>query len=138
MPDPEEILRAARHIVVQDFPTRDVPDALTRAGFTVTIYGGPDEADVVASELSDGGVVHRPVGRYPDAADLFYTYRPTAELDGIIAEAERLGARTIWRQPPVGADDDPDAAVWRARVESAGLRYLDAPRIDEIARAITA
>ena len=62
-------------------PSRDIPDALTRAGLTVTIYGGPAEADVVLSELSDGAIVHRQVGRYPDQADLLYTYRPLAEID---------------------------------------------------------
>jgi predicted CoA-binding protein len=136
MPEPEKILRDARHVVVQDFPSRDIPDALTRAGLTVTIYGGPAETDVVLSELSDGAIVHRQVGRYPDQADLLYTYRPLAEVEAIVSEAQRLGVRTLWRQPEVGGDDV-DAEAWRARVEAAGLTYLDSPPIDEVARAIT-
>ena len=99
MPEPEEILREARHVVVQDFPSRDIPDALTRAGLTVTIYGGPAEADVVLSALSDGAIMHRQVGRYPDEADLYYTYRPLAEIDSVVSEARRLGVSTLWRQP---------------------------------------
>ena len=63
MSEPIEILRSARHVVVQDFPSQDIPDALTRAGLIVTIYGGPDEDDVTVSELVDGSVVHRRVGR---------------------------------------------------------------------------
>ncbi|HEU5486100.1 MAG TPA: hypothetical protein VFU98_14420, partial [Microlunatus sp.] len=94
MAAPDEILQAARHVVVQDFPSRDIPDALTRAGFTVTIYGGPAEADVVTSEWSGDDIVHRRVGHYPDAADLFYSYRPLAEIDAILTEAQRLGVRT--------------------------------------------
>ena len=66
MTDATETLRAARHVVVQDYPDRDIPDSLTRAGFTVTIYGGPDPADVVVSELVDGAIVHRQTGRRPD------------------------------------------------------------------------
>ena len=137
MPEPEEILREARHVVVQDFPSRDIPDALTRAGLTVTIYGGPAEADVVLSALSDGAIVHRQVGRYPDEADLYYTYRPVAEIDSIVSEARRLGVSTLWRQPELGREDDLDAAAWRARIEAAGLTYLDWPPIEEVARAIT-
>lgn len=64
-----EILRGARSVVIQDYPSKEIPEALTRAGLAVTIYGGPDEADVVASELVDGDVVSRPVGRWPEAAD---------------------------------------------------------------------
>ena len=137
MPEPIDILRAAHHVVVQDFPSQEIPDALTRAGLMVTIYGGPDENDVTVSELTDGSVVHREVGRYPDSADLLCTYRPLNELDAIIAEAHRLGARTIWRQRDPGARTDPDADTWRRRVRQAGLDYVDTPPIAEAARALT-
>ncbi len=137
MPDPRETLSAARHVVVQDFPDRDIPDSLTRAGLTVTIYGGPDPADIVVSELVDGAIVHRQTGRSPDSADLLYVYRPLAEIDGILAEAQRLGVRTIWRQPQVGGGADPDAGQWRERVEAAGFTYLDEPAINDVARLLT-
>lgn len=130
-----EILRNARRVVVQDYPSKDIPDALTRAGLSVTIYGGPDEADVVASELDDGEVVTRPVGRWPETADLLLVYRPLSEIDGILADAQRMGVRTIWRQPDVDGDDR-DAAAWRARVEAAGLAYLDTPDVIEVAREL--
>jgi alpha-galactosidase len=133
--DPVDLLRGARHVVVQDYPSRDIPDALTRAGFLVTIYGGPTEADVVVSERSGDEIVHRRVGRYPEHADLLYTYRPVSELDAILAEADRLGVRTVWRQPALGGEDV-DAAEWRGRVEAAGLRYVDYPPIDEAAASV--
>ena len=128
-----EILRAARHVVVQDYPSKDIPDALTRAGLSVTIYGGPNEADVVASELVDGEVIARPVGHWPEAADLLFVYRPLTEIDGILADARRMGVRTIWRQPD---GDDRDAVAWRARVEAADMAYVDTPDIVEVARKL--
>ena len=137
MSEPIDVLRSARHVVVQDYPNRDVPDALTRAGLVVTIYGGPAESDVSVSELVDGSIVHRPVGRYPDSADLFCTYRPSAELDAIIAEARRLGTRTVWRQRDPAVDDEPDARTWRRRITEAGLDYVDDPPIAEAARALS-
>lgn len=136
MTDALETLRAARHVVVQDYPDRDIPDALTRAGLAVTIYGGPDPADIVTSELVDGAVVHRQTGRRPDSADLLYVYRPLAEIDGILADAGRLGVRTIWRQPDIGGGPDPDADAWRTRVEAAGIVYVDAPPINDVARLL--
>jgi hypothetical protein len=136
MSDAIETLRVARHVVVQDYPDRDIPDSLTRAGLRVTIYGGPDPADIVTCELIEGDIVERRTGRRPDSADLLYVYRPLAEIDGILAEARRLGVRTIWRQPEVGAETDPDAGQWRQQVEAAGFGYRDAPAINEVARLL--
>lgn len=130
-----DILRGARRVVVQDYPSKEIPDALTRAGLAVTIYGGPDEADVVVSERVDGDIVCRPVGRRPETADLLFVYRPLSEIDGILADARRMGVHTIWRQPNVEGEDH-DGAAWRAGVEAAGMAYLDAPDIVEVAREL--
>lgn len=130
-----EILRAARHVVVQDYPSKDIPDALTRAGLSVTIYGGPNEADVVASELVDGEVVARPVRHWPEAADLLFVYRPLTEIDGILTDARRMGVRTIWRQPDLNGDDH-DAVAWRTRVEAANMAYVDTSDIVEVAQEL--
>ena len=62
MPTPHESLRSATHVVVKDYPSRSVPDALTSAGLLVTVYDGPSEADVVVSELSDGTIRRRQGG----------------------------------------------------------------------------
>ena len=132
MPTPDEILRTATHVVVKDYPSRAVPDALTSAGLTVTIYEGPSEAEVVVSELGDGGITRRTVGRYPDRADVLYVYRPIAEINGIISEAHRLRAHTVWRQPVIGSANA-DSAEWRRQIEGAGLAYIDDPAIDEVA-----
>lgn len=135
MTEPREILRAADHVVVQDFPDRDVPDSLLAAGLTVTIYGGPDPADVSTQALVDGTVELRQRGELPAQADLLYVYRPFTEIDGILAEAGRLGVETIWRQPDV-AGSDPDAGAWRDRVEAAGFAYVEGT-IADVAQEIT-
>jgi hypothetical protein len=129
MTEPLELLRRARHVVVQDFPDRGVPDALLAAGATVTIYGGPDPADVSTQDLDDGVVVLRQRGERPESADLLYVYRPFAEIDGILTEAERLGVAAIWRQPEPGGPDA-DAAAWRERVGGAGFAYVEGPITD--------
>ena len=98
----------------------------------VTIYDGPSEAEVVVSELSDGEITRRQVGRYPNRADVLYVYRPIAEIDEIISEAHRLSAHTVWRQPVIGSANS-DSAEWRRRIEGAGLAYVDEPAIDEVA-----
>lgn len=134
MTEPLAILRAARHVVVQDFPDGDVPDSLLAAGLRVTIYGGPDPADVSTQELVDGTPELRQRGELPAQADLLYVYRPFSEIGGILAEAGRLGVETIWRQPDV-AGPDPHAAAWRDRVEAAGFAYLEGT-IADVAQTI--
>ncbi len=129
MTEPLDLLRRARHVVVQDFPDRVVPDSLLAAGLTVTIYGGPDPADVTTQELDDGAVLLRQRGERPESADLLYVYRPFTEIDGILTEAGRLGVATIWRQPEPGGPDA-DAAAWRERVEGAGFAYVEGPIAD--------
>ena len=129
MTEPLDLLRRARHVVVQDFPDRVVPDSLLAAGLTVTIYGGPDPADVTTQELDDGAVLLRQRGERPESADLLYVYRPFTEIDGILTEAGRLGVATIWRQPEAGGPDA-DAAAWRERVEGAGFAYVEGPIAD--------
>lgn len=135
MTEPLEILRAADHVVVQDFPDRDVPETLLAAGLTVTIYGGPDPADVSTEKLVDGTVELQRRGELPGQADLLYVYRPFTEIDGILAEAGRLGVKTIWRQPEAGRPD-PDAAAWRDRVAAAGFAYVEGS-IADVARELT-
>lgn len=107
MTNPSQILREARHVVVQDYPRQEIPEALTRAGLEVTIYGGPNEADILALDLVDDAVVSRAVGHRPDTADLLYVYRPLSEIDAILTDARRMGVRTIWRH----IDPEEDAST---------------------------
>jgi predicted CoA-binding protein len=143
----EEILRQARAVLVIDWPSRDVPDALARAGFTVVVHGGPGAEDYSVQEVVDGKVVPRPLGAAPEHADLVYSYRPIDELPGIVASAQKIGATAIWCQSGLassGTDDPkgcwiPESESRRARhiVESAGLYYLEQPYIGDVARRLT-
>ena len=146
MTDAPSVLAAARSILVVDWPTRDVPDALALAGLEVVVHGGPGPEDYVASVVEDGEVVERQVGRPPDHADIVYTHRPLDELTEIVSTAVAVGARAVWVQSglDVEGEKDPrgcwmadeDAAEARAIVESAGLLYVDRPYIADTAREL--
>ncbi len=43
--NPREILQAVETVLVTDWPSRDVPEALVRAGFHVVVHGGPGPED---------------------------------------------------------------------------------------------
>ena len=147
MTDPLALLASASSILVVDWPTRDVPDALARAGLEVVVHGGPGPEDYVAYEMGDGGkVVERRTGRPPEQADVVYTYRPLDELPEIVDQARAIGARAVWihsgltaggEEYPTGSWlADEDAAAARAIVESAGLAYVDSPYIADVARGL--
>jgi hypothetical protein len=137
MTDPTDLLAGATHVVLQDFPDPDVPEALVRAGLQVTVYGGPDPSDVSQLERRDDVVVAIDAGRRPDSADLLSVYRPPTEISGVVAEAVRLGVSAVWRQP--AADEPADvSARWRSAVEAAGLEYLDSPPIAGVASGLAA
>src|ERR1700736_2320613 len=104
----EDILRATSSVLLVDWPTRDVPDTLARAGYDVTVKGGPAPDDYSVYEVVDDQVVERRTGRPPDRAQLVYTHRPLGELPGIIQLATALGSLAIWYQSGVtetGATD---------------------------------
>lgn len=141
-------LVGVRSILLVDYPSREVPDALARAGLDVTVHGGPGPEDWFAYEMVDGEVVERRVGRRPEHAEVVCTYRPLAELPEIVEHARAVGAHTIWIHSgltPDGERDpsgcwlpDEDAAAARAAVESAGLVYVDRPYIADAARGLPA
>ena len=101
----------------------------------MTAYGGPEPTDVAELRLQGNAVLATAVGRRPDSADLLSVYRPPSEIQGVIAEAVRLGVRAVWRQPAEDeAADTPPR--WRAAVEAAGLDYLDTPPIADVAKEL--
>ena len=143
MGDAGQVLDTARTVVVIDWPTKDVPEALARAGYTVLVKGGPEPDNYSAYEVQGTEVVSRRTGEAPAAADLVYSYRPIEELPGIVALAQRLGARAVWVQSGVASDgtkapngcwmDQAASRAAREIVESAGLAYIEAPYIaDEV------
>ena len=121
-----ELLRDARTILLIDWPSRDVPDTLARAGYTVVAAEGPAPDDYAAYERSGEAVVARRVGAPPAHADIVYSHRPLAELPRIIAMARQVGAKAVWCQT--------GSAEARTVVESAGLEYVDEPAIADAVR----
>jgi hypothetical protein len=145
--DADEILRAADSILLVDWPSVDVPETLTRAGYTVFVKGGPGPGDYSVRELRDGEVVSSHVGRPPEHADLVYSFRPVGDLPAILDVARQVGAVAVWQQSgrdSSGAEDrrgcwvpDADSRAARGLAEAAGLRYVDADYIADTARRIT-
>jgi hypothetical protein len=116
MTEPEAVLRAARSVLVVDWPSRDVPDGLAAAGLEVVVKGGPG-----------------PLDPRPEHIDLVYAYRPIGELPGIAAMAKELGARTVWH----GAElSEEEAAGARRIVEAKGLAYIHGVDIAAATRAL--
>lgn len=146
MTEPEQILRAATVVLVVDYPSRAVPEALARAGFQVVVRGGPGPDQYTAYELDGGEVVARRTGRPPERADVVYAHRPLAELPAIAATARGLGARAVWLQSGVderGEKDpagcwlsDEDVATARRAVEAAGLALVWEASIVDVARRL--
>jgi predicted CoA-binding protein len=149
MPDSAEasrLLRSARSVLVIDWPSREVPVSLARAGYEVIVRGGPGPADYSVYAAAGDQVTARPAGRAPEHVDLVYCHRPVEELPGIAAMARELGARGVWRQSGLSAEGVSDpAGCWvaphearqaRAIADSAGLAYLDAPYIVDALRQL--
>jgi hypothetical protein len=67
--DGAEVLMATESVLLIDWPSRDVPDALARAGYRVASQEGPG-VDYKAYELNGAEVVIRNLGTEPDHADL--------------------------------------------------------------------
>lgn len=145
---PAEILKNVRTVLVVDWPSKDVPEALALAGFQVYVRGGPGPTDYSIYELQNGQLVSRHVGRPPANAELVYSYRPFSELPEIIAVAKAVHAETIWTQSgsqAVGVNDPkgcwiPEEERERARqlVHSAGMRYVSEPYIGDLVRKVQA
>ena len=134
MDEANSILTSARCILLVDWPSRSVPDSLARAGFAVVVKGGPEPDHYAAYDVRGSEVVAHRTGRRPEHADVVYIHRPLAELPGLIALAQDVGATAVWYQSgrtqggepdPQGCWVDPaDAAGARALVEAAGLRFV--------------
>jgi predicted CoA-binding protein len=138
------LLKAVETVLVIDWPSKEVPECLARAGFRVIVRGGPGPEDYSAYELKDGQVAVRHIGRAPETTDLVYSYRPLSELPEIIESAKRVHAKTVWTQSGLSAAGTKDPrGCWvpeqelrsaRKLVEAAGLNYVTEPYIADIVR----
>jgi hypothetical protein len=126
----EAVLKATQSILLVDWPSRDVPDTLARAGFTVVAQEGPD-AYVTYARVGDR-VEPRAGADRPASADLVYAYRPLDELPDIIVLAGELGAGAIWLQS-AGTAGEFDVA--RQAVEGAGMVFVSGLDIADAVRS---
>ena len=141
---PTEILSSAKTILLVDWPSKDVPETLTRAGFRVFVHGGPAPEDYSAYEVDNGEVVSRYLGHPPEQADLVYSYRPLSELPEILALASKLQAKTLWTQSGISAAGKDDVkGCWLPEnefqsaqrvIEAAGFHHITEPYIADAAR----
>jgi hypothetical protein len=124
----DELLRDATSVYVIDWPSRDIPDTLARAGIDTLVHGGPRPDHVDRFVVGDdGGITITKFGRPPERADFVFTHRPVDEIDRIIEAATTVGARAIW-----STTSSPEA---KAAVEAAGLVFIDGPDLaDEVRR----
>jgi predicted CoA-binding protein len=144
--DTSQILRAVRSVLVIDWPSKDVPESLVRAGLRVVVKGGPGPEDYFAWELIEGKIVNRRTGRPPEHVDLIYSFRPLGELPDTIAVVNSLHAKTIWYQSGLSADavKDPrgcwlpeDQKTSAVRLtQSAGFQLITQPYIADAVRAL--
>ncbi len=142
----KDMFKTVDTVLVIDWPTKEVPEILTLAGFHVVVRGGPGPEGYSAYELNSGEVVVRHVGRPPERADVIYSYRPVSELPETIATAKALQARTIWTQSGLSAAGVKDPkGCWvpgeelrlaRNLVQSAGLNYVTEPYIGDVVREL--
>jgi sugar phosphate isomerase/epimerase len=140
---PIERLKSTGTVLVIDWPAKEVPETLARAGLRVVVRGGPGPEDYSLYELRDGAVRTSRLGRALESADLIYAYRPITELSSIIETAKRLNAKEIWTQSGMSAEGVRDPkGCWisereeqfaRNLVQSAGLSYRAQPYIAEVA-----
>ena len=125
----DELLRDATMAYVIDWPSRDIPDSLARAGIRTFVHGGPRPDQVDEFVVGEGGDVElMNHGVMPDRADFVYTYRPIGDLPNVIAAAQELGARAVWNHEPSGEA--------RRLVEEAGLEYVEGPDLAEEVRRV--
>lgn len=132
-------------VLVIDWPSRDVPESLARAGLSVIVRNGPLPQDFAVYEMSAGEIVVCRSKSPPGQVDLVYAFRPPAELPGIIATARELGAKAIWIQSGYSAEGVRDpAGCWmpddlirklRKEAKTAGLTCVTEPYIGAASRA---
>ena len=147
MSDPNQILKAARSILLVDWSHPEVPRTLVEAGFTV-FCASPGRHSVVEiipeppkdvatgdvfppREHEDGYLVFRRLGEPLKAVDIVNVYRPENEHAGIVAnQVVPLGAKVLWLQPSV------NAGVARQLAADHGFELIEGIDIADVAHPI--
>jgi len=136
----ESILRDAKSILLVDWPSRELPDRVARAGYEVTGACGSRTARLLHVPTGSEIVVRSGLPA-PEHVDSVHVFRPIEELTSIAATSEMKGAPSIWYQSGRYEDGTTDSAgCWlsegdsakaRRIVETHGLKYIERPHILE-------
>ena len=150
MDNPVDLLKAARVILLIDWPRQEVPRTLLGAGFTVCgfspsgyslaelTYDPPTNVDSGRVFQPDspgqtGFLAFRSLPGPPPSVDVVAVYRPSEELPGIVARhVTPLGARVLWLQPPLVSAEARQAAA------TLGVKFVEAVDIALAARSLAA
>ncbi len=144
-PDPTQILKSAKSILLVDWPDPGVPRALLNAGFTV--FGFSPGGYSLAKLLPDapagqnnfpprnagekGYLVFEKLGGVPANVDIVNVYRPEEEHAGIIEKhVLSLHAKVLWLHPPV------TSALTAAVAGENDLIFIEGLNIAEIAATL--
>lgn len=146
-PDPLQILKSAKNILLIDWPDPGVPRALLDAGLTVFGYSpnGYSKARVVdelpygfdeknsfpARDKEKGYLIFLKLDHKPNAIDIVNVYRPEEELQEIIANRVLPSdAKVLWLHPPVTSARAKEIAAEN------GILFIEGANIAEIASKI--
>jgi predicted CoA-binding protein len=125
-----DILKAAKTILLVDWPNPDVPKSLLNAGFTVFGYS-PGKYSAIG-QTDDGELVFSQLSEQPVSVDIVNVYRPEAEHKAIIVNhVLPLNAKVLWLHPPVTPPTT--AAIAKER----GLIFIEGIDIAEVAKSIS-
>jgi hypothetical protein len=90
--DSERGAEDAKTVLLIDYPRREVPETLARAGYEVVVEGGPQPKDYFGFTVEGDHVSQVRLGLTPEHADIVYVYRPAEELPETVEQARRIGA----------------------------------------------
>jgi predicted CoA-binding protein len=126
--NPKEVLRAARSILLIDWPGIDMPGMLVREGFTVYCYS-PDKYTKAEIPSGQDHLIFRKLEGAPGPLDIVNIYRPEQEhADIIMKHVLPLRAKVVWLQPPIVSEKT------RSLVAEHGLAFVEGISISEVAR----
>jgi len=141
-PNPLQILKSTKNILLVDWPDPGVPRALLKAGFTVFGFSpnGYSKARLVPDATvgqtgfpprnldEKGYLVFEKLANKPDAVDIVNVYRPEEEHAGIIKKhVLPLHAKVLWLHPPL------TSVLTEAIAEENELIFIEGANIAEIA-----
>ncbi len=130
---PIDTLKNAKTILLVDWPDKNVPLMLLKAGFMVISYS-PDKYALLSYETNyaEDKLVFSDLEGVPGQVEIVNIFRPEEEHEEIInRHALPLKARTVWLHPPVAS------AKTAKLVKKHKLSFVEGHDIAETAAALS-